>query len=350
MQKHNQTPKNHSGKFTVALAVFVLCAVGIYFWAGQGSKKTQPDQTQDLAQEQAQDQTQAEAMPEQEAPSALTTAQTTPPEVEQTETTPVAPAPVAAEPKSTGFFGKLLGKKNTQSPEAAGGKIGLKTPGQYFGKDGTDHLGTNLPQVTQQAEEASGCYTVSFKHKKIDSHANGVACTKHKNLLSLGEGLAINPKSICLKVNGVPVKFNRNPSNANEIVFGSIAGPDSVVTARYCIGKSNCGEKCVVPKDDFLDAIGAGTDEFDDEMPVVQWDPNKDKKVAKKDEKVDSELKSLKTEMAKGSVSIERQNFFKDWLGNKPERSCMQAAMVDGPNRSLAAAAKKADKLVKDAR
>ena len=62
---------------------------------------------------------------------------------------------------------------------------------------------------------AEGCYSISFTHKKMASHADGEACLKHNNLISLksagqfGISGKINADSVCLLVNGAAVKYSK---------------------------------------------------------------------------------------------------------------------------------------------
>lgn len=163
------------------------------------------------------------------------------------------------------------------------------------------------------------CFVESFKHKPTPGHESEEACSHHKNLLKLSHS-DINMKSVCVRVNDVPVKFDRG-GHGNEFVIGSIAGPQSVITVKYCTGKTACAETkkddCVVPKDEFLDAIGGGDP---DDGAVAKWDNTDTAGDAKLNSDVKRELADIDdtaTDNHGANASI-----FKDWIAEKPAPAC----------------------------
>lgn len=94
-----------------------------------------------------------------------------------------------------------------------------------------------------------GCYTVEFRHKH-SGKTSAQACSRHRN------EIALTPKAtaVCVQVDGAPVEFKRE---GGKVAFAGIAGPDSIVGIRYCIGKPKCDDPCRGTKDPFMAAIGA---------------------------------------------------------------------------------------------
>ena len=92
------------------------------------------------------------------------------------------------------------------------------------------------------------------------SHGDEESCSHHKNMLKLTQpaDLRMNAASVCVRVNGTPVHYLTVKGHADELLFGSVAGPKSKVTVRYCTGKAQgcTKEDCTVPKDEFMEAIG----------------------------------------------------------------------------------------------
>ncbi|OFZ52965.1 MAG: hypothetical protein A2428_08440 [Bdellovibrionales bacterium RIFOXYC1_FULL_54_43] len=121
----------------------------------------------------------------------------------------------------------------------------------------------------------SGCVVARFQHKALPGHRDRENCGKHRNFVELGtaKDLAhINWKSVCLRVDGVPTHFERG---SKGIVFGPLAGPESSISVRYCLGKASCNNDCTPPRDGFLDAIGASL-KREKVIPqaLAKWDPS----------------------------------------------------------------------------
>jgi hypothetical protein len=163
------------------------------------------------------------------------------------------------------------------------------------------------------------CFVESFKHKPTPGHDSEEACSHHKNLLKLSHN-DVNMKNVCVRVNDVPVRFER-VGHGNELVIGSIAGPQSVITVKYCTGKTSCAETkkddCVVPKDEFLDAIGGGDP---DDGAVAKWD-NAD---TAGDTKLNSDVKRELADIDETATDNHGANasVFKDWISEKPAPAC----------------------------
>ncbi|HLD99506.1 MAG TPA: hypothetical protein VJB59_04565 [Bdellovibrionota bacterium] len=121
----------------------------------------------------------------------------------------------------------------------------------------------------------SGCLVARFQHKALPGHRDRENCEKHRNFVELGtakEVAHINWKSVCLRVDGVPTHFERG---SKGIVFGPLAGPESSISVRYCLGKALCYNDCTPPRDGFLEAIGASL-KREKVIPqaLAKWDPS----------------------------------------------------------------------------
>lgn len=130
--------------------------------------------------------------------------------------------------------------------------------------------GDSAPKVAQEVR--SGCFIAKFEHHRMRGHTTREECSRHQNeiVLSQESGLfrAFQEKSaVCVKLNGTPLEFEKK---GNRIVFGNVAGPDSVVTIQYGLGGSKCTDSCAPKKDAFLSAVGA--DEDDASAGNGQWD------------------------------------------------------------------------------
>lgn len=93
---------------------------------------------------------------------------------------------------------------------------------------------------------------------------SGEDLAQSRNLLrltDLGIDQAINPKSICVRVNGVPVKHRPLFTKGKEkqlrgLILDPIPNPKASITTTFCVGKNTCAENCKIPRDEFMDAIG----------------------------------------------------------------------------------------------
>ncbi|MGE0616226.1 MAG: hypothetical protein AB7P04_11360 [Bacteriovoracia bacterium] len=255
-----------------------------------------------------------------------------PASVDKTAPAKGVPLTPSALPKDVlGPIGGLLGPVKVASPGQPGA---AGTPGTMTAAPGTPTNVTTAPAVEKIADD---CYKMTFKHQKLSSHENGEACTMHRNQFAL-QGEKINRASVCVRVNGTPVKFEWAKGKGDQVVIAAIAGPKAVITAQYCTGRIMCGEECKVPKDAFMEAIGA-TDDNGSELPVVQWDAhNPDKKQAKEEATLDQELEGFKKELAEHNPA--EAKVFSGWTPDAPNPTCKENQYTGGGAVSKVAAAK----------
>jgi hypothetical protein len=186
-----------------------------------------------------------------------------------------------------------------------------------------------MPGALPVAEKVDQCVTITYRHKALASHPDEESCSHHKNLLKLAlptEG-RINPASVCVRVNGTPVHYLTVKGHADELLFGSVAGPKSKVTVRYCTGKAvACAkEDCTVPKDEFMEAIG-GSDGGTQDAKLGQWDPTAPPStvadvMAKLDGSVKKELETNDDLNGRAPAG----ELFKDWIGQTETTACGSA-------------------------
>ncbi len=119
----------------------------------------------------------------------------------------------------------------------------------------------NAPRGAAPASQApaaaaaprGSCFTLSFTHPKAPGHEDLDDCAQHRNLVRAPQAEA-NPQTVCVRVDGTPVAFERTPKG---FLLGPVAGPQSTITVRYCLGKPTCIDPCQAPRDEFMAALGA---------------------------------------------------------------------------------------------
>lgn len=171
-------------------------------------------------------------------------------------------------------------------------------------------LTPSAPEVTD------GCVTVAFQRKRNAGCTSDEGCTQMRNLIRIKHE---NPKSVCIRVNGTPVKFETVKGKSNEFMIGNVAGLKAEITARYCVGKANCGENCVVPKDDFMDSIGGGENFAPAPAQIAGWDSEKADKDADVGAHLDAEMKK---ELDRLDAPEQTAQVFQDWIRGSENPAC----------------------------
>lgn len=107
------------------------------------------------------------------------------------------------------------------------------------------------------APEPKQCFTAQFTPK---AKLHGEMSTA---VLALKD-LNFNPKTFCVRVNGTPVKHHvqlkKGSKKIDAIRISDIAVATAKITVSYCLGKDSCNDDCKIPKDEFMDALGAADD------------------------------------------------------------------------------------------
>lgn len=150
------------------------------------------------------------------------------------------------------------------------------------GKSKSADAPTGAPQ-----KETPACQIVKMKL------AEGSKGNFRKNLLQLGSDAVVNPKSLCVKIDGTPVKFTLHQKKPNQVLIGGVRGAKAEITVRYCRDKNLCKDDCKIPRDEFMDALGAS----DDGDSGARWDDGKagdnEKEVAKQMNMFKEDLKAI---------------------------------------------------------
>ncbi len=220
------------------------------------------------------------------------------------------------------LFSRAPESKSAGTAASPGASSG---PGAETAKSGEIAQGgssTASNTIQKPAEETAGCFTVTYRHKKMMAHSSEEACSHHKNVIKLKHS-KVNPKSICVRVDGKPVKFALNKKDITEVMISGIAGPEAKVTARYCLGKSGCDEDCSIPRDEFMAAIGAN-DDLKGTTEITYWESEganeADTKAAAK---VNSELKRELAELDEVEPGTsEGVSIFRDWVSDIEAPAC----------------------------
>jgi hypothetical protein len=248
---------------------------------------------------------------------------------------PSDPAPNGdAQTSSSGDAAVAGGAGSTTSGKTTGVAKGVAKDAKIVGAPSVPSTGSSAttaiaPAPAQVQVERDECLTITYHHKPSATHPDDESCSHHKNQLKLTPpaGKKIANNSICVRVNGTPVHFLTVKGHADELIFGSVAGPKSKVTVRYCTGQAKgCAiEKCEVPKDEFMEAIG-GSDGKGQNANLGRWDPDAPAEkaidvMAKLDGAVKRELET-NDELNGRSPAGE---LFKDWIGEAQAQACGSA-------------------------
>lgn len=160
---------------------------------------------------------------------------------------------------------------------------------------------------TETSSPAS-CFEISFESDKKDLSAYS------RNLIRLPVS-AFNAKSVCIKVNGTPVKFISSKEKKNEFIIGAMTRSNSKVSVRYCEEGAQCKESCVVPKDEFIEAL-AGEENLSRSEHVAQGFGD-----TETDQKVERELAAFKDDL--NGADHEKGQFYADWKNTASVPACV---------------------------
>jgi len=203
---------------------------------------------------------------------------------------------------------------------------GVAVPGTQVGQaasgTGVTAPGTQTAKV-EAPKEPEGCVTFAYRHKKASGHTSDDACSHHKNLIQL-KHVAVNPSTVCVRVNKRPVAFQTVKGHADQILIGAVAGPNTDITVRYCLGKTKCSEDCAIPKDEFLSAIGGS--EIEGGGKVAQWDPAEAEKEADVNGHLDKDIKNELERLDEARPDSRMAAVFQDWIAGQETAACGTAS------------------------
>lgn len=160
----------------------------------------------------------------------------------------------------------------------------------------------------QKLPPVHNCFRIAFQHKAVSTHGSDESCSHHKNLIKIDRA-GIDSKSLCVRVDGIPISHQLTK---NKIILGALAGPRSKITVDYCLRGSSCNEDCVVPRDRFLDALGADPHTL---VQHVKWDPN--------DKSESSDItKEIDPEIMKEMREAGEEEVFEGWVASPEMKGC----------------------------
>lgn len=177
----------------------------------------------------------------------------------------------------------------------------VKTPQAFLPR------ASGFKPVTEPVAPRDGCVDLRFRAASKEFVRYG------KNRVVVADP-RIDPESLCVRVDGTPVKFVFDPKKG-EIVLGSVADVASALSVRYCFGKAKCSESCVVPRDEFMEALAGVDDETAENAPSVGWTGTKE--LPDEEKNLDRELASFR------DVTDERlPGVYAQWSPASPVAAC----------------------------
>jgi hypothetical protein len=114
-----------------------------------------------------------------------------------------------------------------------------------------------------------------------------------------------SPNQVCIRVNGIPVRYLSSKKNPNEFTIGPILAKNPKVTIRACQKGVKCLEDCTVPKDEFMEALAGEEDLSVAQNLSTGWSETE------QDKKIDRELAHFKKDLQGADES--RGLFYQDW-------------------------------------
>ncbi len=206
-------------------------------------------------------------------------------------------------PGSTSPTGAVTSAQN--QPGSGGTTPGGSVPGGV-GVSGQKPGDAGKASELTSVKVDHNCFAFEYRHKK-EALSRDI-----EDFLDLSNAFPVlhkdwNQKSMCVKVNQKPIAYKviKNKGQ-DEVLVGSVVGPESVIRVSYCTGKAVCKESCNPPKKRFMDDLEeeANADEgFQD-----SWGAG--------DEKNKKELKAKAKELrsvASENRDLDSRSIERDW-------------------------------------
>lgn len=242
----------------------------------------------------------------------------------------LSPSDSSQEGEKTLVFGQPSGtSEGDKSSESSISPSKAQVGASGATQGGVAAVGSEQQSAPSPTNE-NGCVQLTLKHKQLSGHSSLDSCGEHRNAFKVAVA-SLNKKSVCVRVDGTPVKFDLAQSKDKSfytITLGNIAGPMSKITARYCLGDRTCPEDCTVPKDEFLDAIGG------DEVAAAPKPAQKlahggkwEKKPGTKDGETDGEVSDeLEAEIEHELHAGRDLKVFDGWIQEREESACVMVS------------------------
>jgi hypothetical protein len=167
--------------------------------------------------------------------------------------------------------------------------------------------GKPIATAEVKPEIKNNCFSFEYKHKASAQSRDIEEFLDDSNAFPILHA-NVNKSSVCVKVNQKPVAFKVVKGKSNEeVLIGSVVGPDSVIKVSYCTGKAQCKENCNLPKKRFMDDLmedASNDDSFHD-----SWGKN-DNDADRKELK--NKAKELRT-VASENANLNEKSIIRDW-------------------------------------
>ncbi len=221
----------------------------------------------------------------------------------------------------------VTNSEEAQSQSDKQDSVSSKTPSLEAHEKNSDTATSKSAEMSSTPLKPA-CYKMTYKRDKDRSPKKLEEYARLQNIITLQEA-GIQPQSLCVRVNGTPVKFetaknHENPAKLDVIVNGS-AGPNAEISAHYCVGKVLCQETCKVPVDEFMAALGDAGQANLGGAEYTNWDKQAKKKGPSAHEKtLEKELNAFQNELTKalnqkGAIS-------RAWLVKERAGACVMKA------------------------
>lgn len=166
-------------------------------------------------------------------------------------------APVTRDGAKSGVVGGGVGGEKRDAASVVGTE-GSPTPGSPATNGGslagiTGGQAALSKEKQEKAEPLPSCRRYNFASKN-SPHRHEKNALSMEKLLKESSGDAA---TLCLRVDGTPVKFALDRKKS-ELQFASVRRADSRVSVSFCRTGVKCEESCVVPRDEFLEALTGG--------------------------------------------------------------------------------------------
>jgi hypothetical protein len=131
----------------------------------------------------------------------------------------------------------------------------------------TENTSSAAPVAKSAVTADHNCFAFEYRHTKEAQNKDIEDFLDYSNAFPVLHA-NLNPKSVCVKVNQKPVAFKLiKYKSQDEVMIGSVVGPESVIRVSYCVGKVTCKEACTVKSNRFMDDMmsdAGDEDEFKD--------------------------------------------------------------------------------------
>lgn len=196
---------------------------------------------------------------------------------------------------------KKDGSAGNSAAPGAGSTGGMAPGAPGAGSDGTT--------AAVPAKPENNCFTYEYRHQKEALNKDIEDFLDYANAFPVPHD-KISQKSVCVKVNGRPTAFKLVKNTAKdgpqqEIVIGSVVGPESLVKVSYCLGDAPCKESCAVKTNRLMDDLMS--DAGDEDEFKESWGEAKEQK-----KELQAKVKEFRN-IASQNRDLQKQATIREW-------------------------------------